>query len=67
MDWGTVISRLIAGGHRLDEVREYTLDQIEVFSRQIIRQKKQEVLGMSLAIDLALGGSKEDVQKFLDE
>jgi len=67
MDWGTVIARLVAGGHRLDDVREYTLDQIEAFSLQIIRQKKQEVLGMSLAIGLALGGSKEDVQKFLDE
>lgn len=48
-EWGAVVQRLISAGHRLAEVQDYSLQQIEIFLAAIDREDRAATRGSLIA------------------
>lgn len=56
-DWGDTIQGLIEAGHRLEDIKHYTLPQLRLFSEAVADQQK---LQARLALKVARAASADD-------
>lgn len=57
------IQTLISAGHRFEDIKGYTIEQIRVFGESVLKLRKLELQRLMWAMHLAAQGSSYDVKK----
>lgn len=63
IEWGRVISVLIANGHSFSDVKKYTVDQMLLFYSHIIREKIEYIRDTRIAV----WGSEKDLDQYVSD
>lgn len=64
MGWGYVVQRLIASGHRLQDVLDYTLDQVQLFAHEQGELDRAEAK-QHLLLTRAAAAAQDDFKKVM--
>lgn len=66
VDWGRAVQTLISKGHRLDDIKRYTLKQVVSFYEAIVEEKIEAIKQEVTVQAVAMSGDGKQIKKFID-
>jgi hypothetical protein len=65
IDWSRAIQTLISEGHRIEDIKGYTMNQISTFYETIHKQRIDKLKMDTIAQTIAFSGDSQNVKTFL--
>ena len=67
VDWKRAIQTLVSKGHRIKDIKNYTMNQIFCFYEAIMEEKLEEIKQNVTVQAIAMSGDGKQIKRFIKE
>lgn len=67
IDWKRAIQTLISEGHRLDDIKNYTLNQVVSFYEAIAEERVEKIKQDVTVQAMAMSGDSKQIKRFIND
>ncbi len=67
IDWKRAIQALISAGHKIEDIKNYTLNQVVTFYEAIIEERMDNIKRDVVVQATAMSGDNKQIKRFIDD
>lgn len=67
IDWKRAIQTLISAGHKIEDIKNYTLNQVVTFYEAILDERMENIKRDVIVQATAMSGDNKQIKRFIDD